>query len=342
MPIEEQKPPPIRTDLKVLPQYYRGQLNYVVKDPVSLKYYRLGEVEYVVLKCFQKGMGIEQTQQEVKESTGAEIPPTEIYKFANQLRGSFMLKSKGMEDVSRLASHAEKVRKHKLKRLVSNYLFVTIPMWDPDELMEKLLPYFRFFLHPFFFLCWLLLAGTAAWIIFTNFSTLVADAFSLLSGWNLLILSGVVFSVKFVHEMGHALTCKHYGGEVHAIGPAFLVFQPCMFTDTSDAWQFSSKWHRMAVTGAGLISEIFLASIAAIVWLTSDPGFIKQLSYTTMVVCTVHSIMFNATPLLRFDGYYSLSDLVEHPPAAERPKAYNALRGITTLQMGPLLVLRVW
>lgn len=322
MSVSAEKPPPIRADLDITPQYYRGQINYVVKDPVTLNYYRLGEVEYIVLKCFQRGMGVEQTQQEVKERIGAEVSALDIYKFANQLRSSNMLKSKGMQDVSRLSRHAEKLRKHKFKRAISNYLFITIPVWDPDELLDKLLPYFRFFLRPFFLLCWLALAAVAAWIIVTNFGTLVADAFSLLSGWNLLILSAVVFSVKLFHEMGHALTCKHFGGEVHAIGPAFLVFQPCMFTDTSDAWQFSSKWARMGVTGAGVFTEIFLASIAAVTWLTSDPGFVKQLSYTTMVVCTVHTLLFNGNPLLRFDGYYILSDLVEVPNLRQKASKY--------------------
>ncbi len=322
MAVAQEKPPPIRDDLEIHPQYYRGELRYVVRDPVSLNYFRLGEVEYLVLQCFQEGMDVEQTQKRIHERMGIELPTTEIYKFAHQLRSSNMLKSKGMEDARRLAERKRKIEKNKFKKLISNYLFVTIPLWDPDEFLDKLLPYFRLLLNPLIFLCWLALAGTALWIIATNFSTLVADAFSLLSGWNLLILSAVVFSVKLFHELGHAFTCKHFGGEVHAIGPAFLVFQPAMFTDASDAWQFSSKWARMGVTAAGLFTEIFLASVAAIVWLTSDPGLIKQISYTTMVVCTVHSVMFNGNPLLRFDGYYILSDLVEIPNLRQKASRY--------------------
>ncbi|MFW5915122.1 MAG: efflux RND transporter periplasmic adaptor subunit [Planctomycetota bacterium] len=322
MPVEQEKPPPIRSDLEIYPQYYRGELRYVLKDPVGQDFYRLGEAEYLVIKCFQQGMGVERTQQEIKEQMGVELPTTEIYKFAHQLRGSNMLKSKGMEDVRELSRHAEKLRKQKIKSVLSNYLFITIPMWDPDDLLEKFLPVFRFFMRPIFFLMWLIFAGIATWIIATNFSTLVANAFTLLSGWNLLILSGVVFSVKVFHELGHAFTCKHFGGEVHAIGPAFLVFQPAMYTDATDAWQFPSKWARMGVTAAGLIAELFMASVAAIVWLTSEPGFLKQLSYTTMVVCTVHSIMFNGNPLLRFDGYYVLTDLVEIPNLRQKATQY--------------------
>jgi len=311
--IAEQKPPPIRQDLEIVPQYYRGELTYMAKDPVTLDYYRLGEEEYVVVKCFQRGMGVEQTQQEVKRLTGAEIPTMEIYKFASQLQNSNLLKSKGMEDVRRLARNKRLRRAQKLKQVLSNYLFITIPLWDPDRVLNRLLPYFRKLLNYFWLSVWVVVAGAALWIIVDNFSVLVTDAFSLLGGWNLLILSIVLFTVKFVHEMGHALTCKHFGGEVHAIGPALLIFQPMMFTDASDAWLFPSKWDRILVTAAGIIVEIFLASVAAIVWITSEPGMVKQVAYTMMMVCSISTVMFNANPLLRFDGYYVLSDLLEIP-----------------------------
>jgi len=322
--IQEQKPPPIRRDLQIVPQYYRGELSYLAKDPVTLGYYRLGEVEYVVLKCFQKGMGVEQTQQEVKKKTGAEVSALDIYRFAEQLRSSNLLKSRSMEDVRRLAANKAKLQKQKVKQVLSNYLFLTIPLWDPDRVLDRLLPYFRLVWNKFFFACWLVLAAVGVWLIANNFSVLVADAFTLLSGWNLLILSAVIFSTKFVHEMGHALTCKKFGGEVHAIGPAFLVFQPCMFTDTTDAWLFPSKWDRIHVTAAGIIIEVMLASVASLVWVSSDPGLVKQIAYSTMVTCSVSTVLFNANPLLRFDGYYILSDLLEIPNLRAKGMSYLA------------------
>ncbi len=232
------------------------------------------------------------------------------------------MKSKGMSDVPRLVETRRRKKKQGWKRFISNYLFITIPLWDPDETLEKLLPYFRFFLRPFFLICCIALGLGALWVVVTNFSVLVADAFSVLSGWNIAILSGVVFGMKIFHEMGHALTCKHFGGEVHAIGPAFLVFQPCMYTDTSDAWLLPDKWDRLKVTGAGIASEFLLAAIAALVWVSSEPGFVKQLSYTTMVASSVSSILFNANPLLRFDGYYMMSDLLEIPNMRSKTNNY--------------------
>ena len=314
--------PPLRNDLRIIPQHYRGELCYVVKDPVTLDYYRLGEIEYAILQCFQKGLGVEEAREEVYEKTGAEVTNSEVYKFVRQLRHSNLLKSKGMSDVPRLVETRRKQKKQGWKQFVSNYLFITIPLWDPDETLEKLLPYFRFFLRPFFLICCLALGLGALWVVVTNFSVLVADAFSVLSGWNIAILSGVVFGMKIFHEMGHALTCKHFGGEVHAIGPAFLVFQPCMYTDTSDAWLLPNKWDRLKVTGAGIASEFLLAAIAALVWVSSEPGFLKQLSYTTMVASSVSSILFNANPLLRFDGYYMMSDLLEIPNMRSKTNNY--------------------
>jgi putative peptide zinc metalloprotease protein len=311
--VSEPKAPPIRKDLEIVPQYYGGQVSYVAKDPITLTYYRLREVEYVVLKCFQKGMAVEQTIREVKKRTDLEISPVAVYRFANQLQSSNLLKSKGMEDVRRLARGRAAARKRRFFQVISNYLFITIPLWDPDRLLSRLLPWFRFLLNPFCAVAWLAITGAALWIVVSNFSVLVADAFSLLSGWNLLMLSVVLFFIKFFHEMGHALTCKHYGGEVHAVGPAFLVLQPCMFTDTTDAWLFPSKWDRVKVSAAGILAEVLIASVAAVVWMAAEPGLVKQVTYTAMVACSVNTVLFNANPLLRFDGYYVLSDVLEIP-----------------------------
>jgi len=305
--------PPIRKDLEITPQYYRGELCYVVKDPVTGNFYRLREPEYVALKCFERGMGVEEARDEINRLTGAEVAETEVYKFANQLQNSDLLKSKGMGDVRRIVRNAALQKKAKFRSVISNYLWVTIPLWDPDRTLDRLLPVFRFLTRPLFVAGWLAAAGIGLWIILTHARALMADAFSLLSGWNLLILSGAIFAKTFIHEMGHALTCKHLGGHVRAIGPALLVFQPCMFTDVTDAWTFPSRWDRIKVSGAGVVSEIILGSVAAFVWISSEPGLVKQICYALMVTCTLSTVLFNANPLLRFDGYYILSDLLEMP-----------------------------
>ena len=112
--------PPIRKDLEIVPQYYRGELCYVVKDPVTGSFYRLREPEYVALKCFERGMGVEEARNEINRLTGAEVAETEVYKFANQLQNSDLLKSKGMGDVRRLVRSAAFRKKAKIRSDISN------------------------------------------------------------------------------------------------------------------------------------------------------------------------------------------------------------------------------
>ena len=151
---EAPKLPPIRLDLQVVPQYFGGPICYVVKDPVTSNYFRLGEVEYVVLKCFQEGKDVDETREDVKRRTGAEISVREIHRFVEQLKGANLLKSKGMADVPALVRQSNLRRKRKFKQAISNYLFVTIPVWDPDRLLNRLLPWVRFFFTPWFLAIW--------------------------------------------------------------------------------------------------------------------------------------------------------------------------------------------
>ncbi len=135
--------------------------------------------------------------------------------------------------------------------------------------------------------------------------------------------------VKVFHEFGHAFACKRFGqisgtgGEVHVIGVMFLIFTPLPYVDASSAWTLRQKWHRAAVGAAGMMVELAVASVAAILWANSSQGTtLHALAYNTMFIAGVSTILFNANPLLRYDGYYILSDLLEMPNLAQRSKDY--------------------
>ena len=118
---------------------------------------------------------------------------------------------------------------------------------------------------------------------------------------------------KVLHELGHGLACKHFGGECHQIGLMLLVFTPCLYCDTSDSWMVRSKWQRAAIGAAGMAVELVLASVCTFVWWNTTPGLLHYLCLNTIFVCSVSTLIFNCNPLLRYDGYYILSDLVEVP-----------------------------
>src|SRR3954453_14581448 len=119
--------------------------------------------------------------------------------------------------------------------------------------------------------------------------------------------------VKVIHEFGHGLTAKHYGGEVHEMGMLFLVLTPALYCDVTDCWLLPSKWKRIWISAAGIYVECFLASIATFVWWNTEQGLLNSLPLATMFICSVNTIMFNANPLLRYDGYYVMSDWLEIP-----------------------------
>ena len=120
------------------------------------------------------------------------------------------------------------------------------------------------------------------------------------------------------------MTCIRLGGQCRELGLMLLVFTPCLYCEVSDAWTFPSKWQRIAVSAAGIIVEIVLAALAALVWCFSGPGLLHSLAFAVMVVCSVSTLLFNGNPLMRYDGYYVLADLLEVPNLAEQSRAVVA------------------
>ncbi len=127
-------------------------------------------------------------------------------------------------------------------------------------------------------------------------------------------LAGIVLAcTKILHEFGHGLSCKHFGGECHEMGVMILVLTPCLYCNVSDSWMLPNKWHRAAIGAAGMYVEVVLASICTFIWWFSEPGLLNYICLNMMFVCSVSTILFNANPLLRYDGYYILTDILEIP-----------------------------
>ncbi len=155
------------------------------------------------------------------------------------------------------------------------------------------------------------------WIVlginFAEFERRVPTFQQFFSWPNVFLLWLTMGAAKFIHELGHGLACKHYGGECHEIGMAFMVFSPCLFCDVSDSWVLANKWKRIFIACAGMMIEVFLSALAMLAWWHSQPGLLHHLCLNMFMVTTITTVIFNANPLLRYDGYYILSDLLEIP-----------------------------
>jgi putative peptide zinc metalloprotease protein len=162
----------------------------------------------------------------------------------------------------------------------------------------------------------MLLATAAATLVAVNFEEFhrKLPAFHQFFGVkNWFYLGITMATVKVLHEFGHGLSCKHFGGECHELGAMMLVFTPALYCNVSDSWMLPNKYHRAAIGAAGMYVELFLASCATFVWWYSHPGLLNSICLSVMFICSVSTVVFNGNPLLRFDGYYILMDLLEIP-----------------------------
>jgi len=189
-----------------------------------------------------------------------------------------------------------------------------------------MLPYLRFVFTTWFFLASVGLMLAAVALVgshFTTFRDKLPAYHEFFNVKTMVYMWAALGVVKVIHEFGHGLSCKAFGGEVHEMGALFLCLSPCLYCNVSDAWTLPSKWKRITVSFAGIYVELVIASIATFVWWNS-PGqpFVNHMSLCLMVICSVSTVMFNGNPLMRYDGYYILADWIEVPNLRERCNRY--------------------
>jgi putative peptide zinc metalloprotease protein len=307
----------LRADLIVQPQFYEGMTHYVIKDPLALKYFRFKIEEYFLLQQFDGKQTLEQVKKAFERKYRPQtISIEDLTRFVAQLHEAGIILIDSGEQAKVLIRRRKKNRMRKVWSFLANILFIKIPIIDPEKLLTGMYPYFRWiFTKTFISLSTLsmLLAVALVASQWKTFYDKLPDFQSFFTWWTIFYFWICLAIVKIIHEFGHGLTAKHYGGEVHEMGILFLVLTPALYCDVTDSWLLPNKWKRIWISAAGIYVECFLASIATFVWWYSTPGMINSLAMATMFICSVNTIMFNANPLLRYDGYYVMADWLEIP-----------------------------
>jgi putative peptide zinc metalloprotease protein len=202
-------------------------------------------------------------------------------------------------------------------------LAVRFPLFDPDRMLERWLPLYRPLFGMFGGLLWLAVVGTGLFLMVQHWGDLTEDITDrVLAPENLLMLVLVFPLLKAFHEFGHACAVKAWGGEVHEMGIMLLVLMPIPYVDASSANAFPQKYRRVLVGSAGMIVEVFIGSLALLLWLELEPGVLRAVMYNVMLIAGISTVLFNANPLLRFDGYYILADLIEIPNLRARANQF--------------------
>jgi putative peptide zinc metalloprotease protein len=306
-----------RPDLKARKQRYQGRTYWVVKDPVALQYFRFEEEEFAILQMLDGQSSLD----DIAERFEAEFPPQtirveELQNFIGMLHRSGLVLSDAPGQGWQLKERRDEKKKQELIGAIGNLLAFRMRGFDPERFLNWLYPYVRWFFTPAATAAALMLAGAALTLViiqFELFQSRLPSFNSFFSAQNWLALAGTLTATKILHEFGHGMSCKHFGGECHEMGVMFLVLTPCLYCNVSDSWMLPNRWHRAAIGAAGMYVEVVLASICTFIWWFTEPGPLNYFCLNVMFVSSVSTILFNANPLLRYDGYYILSDILEIP-----------------------------
>ena len=306
-----------RPDLKARKQRYQGRLYWVVKDPVGLQYYRFEEEEYAILQMLDGQSSLDEiAQQFEREFPPQTIRTEELQQFIGMLHRSGLVITDAAGQGQQLVKRRDEKKKQELLAPLTNILSMRFKGIDPERFFNFIYPYIRWFFTVPAMVCCITLALAALTLVIVQFDVFHSrlPAFhSFFRAQNWLWLALTLCVTKILHEFGHGLSCKHFGGECHEIGVMFLVLTPCLYCNVSDSWMLPNRWHRAAIGAAGMYVELVLASICTFIWWFSEPGPLNYICLNVMFVSSVSTVMFNANPLLRYDGYYILSDILEIP-----------------------------
>jgi putative peptide zinc metalloprotease protein len=212
-------------------------------------------------------------------------------------------------------------KKKPLPARISELLFFRIPLWDPEPFLKRNVTAIKM---AYSWPAIVIVALTLIWagIEFAlNRERAFSQSSEILQLGNLIPLYIAIFVTHFFHELSHAALTKYYGGHVRTMGIMLLMLTPLPYADLSSVWNFRDKWHRAMVGAAGMYSDLFACSVATIFWAYSPPGALNEIALNLMFVTAVYTFVFNINPLMRFDGYYILSDLVEIPNLHTAAKA---------------------
>lgn len=313
----------LRSHVHISEQNYRGDRWFVVSDRMNTTHFRCAPDARFFLSLLDGNRTVGEALAISRDTIDPAPTAAEVVRLLAHLRNADMLQ--GDFEVS-----ADEYRDRRLgfvqKRWTTRLtrpLAIQLPLLDPHSVLEALLPIGRLLFSRQVFAVWGILILLAVGTALSNADELVEHFSSrFLDPTNLFLLWLIYPVIKLFHEFGHGLATRVYGGEVHELGIILLVLVPVPYVDASASSEFVNKTHRMIVAAAGILVEMFLAAIALFLWAATDSGMIHDLAFDIALIGGISTVLFNGNPLVKFDGYYVLSDLIEIPSLATRSARY--------------------
>jgi putative peptide zinc metalloprotease protein len=315
----------MRPDLIVRRQVLLGQRCFAVKEPLGPAYFRFREEEFALLQLLDGRSSLDDIKQRAERLyPNRNFTHEQIWQFLGSLHRGNLVISDSPQQGAELKKRRDERKRKELLGKIANVLAIRFRGFDPERLLNGLYPLVRWMFSPAAVALVSGLALSALLLVAVQFDVFVSRLPDFHQFFGLGSIGTLVLALaisKILHEFGHGLSCKHFGGECHEIGVLVLVLTPCLYCNVSDSWMLRSKWQRAAIGAAGMYVEVVLASLCTFLWWFSEPGLLNHLCLYIMFVCSVSTIVFNGNPLLRYDGYYILSDLIEIPNLRQKTDA---------------------
>lgn len=315
--------PRLRAQVRVSRQIYRSEVWHVLADPVSGRFHRMNAAAYAFVgRC--DGL---HTVEEIHEALLARDPDLaltqdEIVRMLVQLNQRGLVQCELSPDVEAIFHREEQLQRQQ-RRLAINPLAFRVRLGDPTAVLQHFDAWLRLIFSWPFLIFWMVLILVGATTAAMNFDDLFLQVRTWMATPRFLLMAWLLYPfVKAIHELGHGLAIRRFGGEVHQVGVSLLLLMPAPYVDASAASSFRYAFQRLTVSAAGILVELAIAALAVILWVIAEPGAVRDAALVVAFVCGVSTVAFNGNPLLRFDGYYVLCDALDLPNLAPRSQAW--------------------
>jgi len=303
-------------------QQFRGDSWVILKDPFNNRFFRLRPEAWAFIARLTPNITVESLWLQELERNPEQAPGQEdVVEILIQLNQSNLLYFDNPSDSARLFQRKQQREHSALKQKFMSFISIRLPLLDPDYFLKQWTGHLGFLISWPGMIVWLCVVLSAIIPIASHAGSITNQVNGILAPSNLIWLYLAIALVKVLHEFGHAAICRYYGGEVHTMGIMFIILIPLPYMDATSSWQLRSRRHRTLVGGAGMIIELFMAAIATWIWAYSAPGIVNSVAYNVMIVASLSTLLFNANPLLKFDGYYMLSDILDIPNLFTRSRS---------------------
>jgi putative peptide zinc metalloprotease protein len=312
--------PKLHPDVKIVRREVKGVVHYVVREPTERKYYQLDEAEVALMRLMDGRRTPEEISDAAVDIFGGRINPGVVADIAQELKRMGIVERSPSEQHLMMQERLRRKRKIRSKqRTQGSILKLQIAFGDPDRGFGRMQQALRWMWTPSFIAVSMLFFATYLIITFAKwpeFARGTIDLYTLngIGPWDIVLLIAITAIITVIHELGHGLTTKALGGEVHEWGAMLLYFSPAFYCVTDDAWTFEKRSHRLWTTFAGPWIELMTATVGGVVWAFTEPGtFVNWVAFLTFLLGGLSSIFSNLNPLIPLDGYYALADWLEIP-----------------------------